>query len=740
MKGKLIIVSNRLPLTVTKEGGVLRFSPSAGGLATGLSSFVEKHNISKSLWIGWPGIHRERLNNEEKAKIKKKLSEHSSYPVFLLQSEIKGYYNEFSNRTIWPLFHYFPLYATYSSDAWNTYKKVNKLFCQTVMENYKEGDIIWVQDYHLMLLPMLIRKEIPEASIGFFLHIPFPSSEVFRLIPWRKEILEGILGSDLVGFHIYTYVDNFLSSVRRLLGYENNLGQISVGNRLVKVDIFPMGIDFEKYTNAIHQPAVKREILRFSKSIGERKIILSVDRLDYTKGILERVEAFRIFLEKYPKYRREVTLILIAVPSRTKVENYRTLKEELDRAIGMVNGRFSTVDWIPIMYFYRFFDFHSLAALYTISDVAMVTPIRDGMNLVAKEFIATKSDERGVLILSETAGASMEMSKAIIVNPNDKDGIVNAIKEALEMPEAEKRKRNSQMRERLKNYDVVRWAEDFLVNLLRMKRAQKRIESRKLSRRIREKLIEDYKNAKKRLLFLDYDGTLVPFSERPELASPDKEILSLLKNLSCNKKNELVIISGRHRDTLKKWLGGINLSLVGEHGVWMKIGDEEKDLSELVSDEWKPNVKPMLKRYVDITPGSFIEEKKYSLAWHYRTADPELGERRANELKNNLVNLLANMDLQVLDGSKVLEIKSGSINKGVAAKRWLSSNQWDFIMAIGDDWTDEDIFSVLPGPAYSIKVGIGASRSKFYVDSTSEVRKLLKSLIDAEVNKHEDRE
>ncbi len=724
---RLVIVSNRLPYTVSVRKGEFQLQRSVGGLATGLSSFYR--SFEDSLWVGWPGISSERLKRGKRDKLKELLLAEGCYPVFLSQTDVEGYYYGFSNKTIWPLFHYFPDYAVYDVSMWKDYERVNAEFCKELVKILKDDDIVWIHDYHLMLLPKMLRKKKPNLTMGFFLHIPFPSYEVFRLLPWRSEILSGILGADLVGFHTYDYVLYFLDSVHRILGFDHTLGQIWTGDRFVKVDAFPMGIDYHRFSSAVQTRDVQREIRKFRNKIGDRIIILSMDRLDYTKGILERLAAFETFLERYPAYREKVTLLLVAVPSRTKVERYMELKKQVDEVVGRINGRFGTIGWVPIWYLYRSLPFHSLVALYTIADIALITPLRDGMNLVAKEYLATKVEGRGVLILSEMAGASKELGEALIVNPEDREGVVNAIKMALEMGEDDQRERNRAMQNRLRRYTVIKWANDFMERLFHAKTLQRKQQSWRLSPEALERMLEDYLWSEARLLFLDYDGTLVPFADKPEKAKPDTRLKDLLKKLSSDSKNEVVIISGRDRNTLDKWFGKLGVSLVAEHGAWLKERGKDWRIIEALRSDWKEEIKPILEFYVDRTPGTFIEEKEFSLAWHYRKADIRLASYRARELKSALLQLTENFNLAVLEGSRVIEVRNLGVNKGRAANEWLVSKDWEFILAVGDDWTDEDMFFSMPERAYTIKVGFGASNAKYYVDSYTEVRKILKKLI-----------
>ncbi len=722
---RVLIISNRLPVSVEKRKRGLRFEPSIGGLATSLKSFYKSYN---SIWIGWPGINLERIKEEEQVVEARLLSE-GCHPVFLSQRDIEDYYHGFCNNTIWPLFHYYPPYTIYSKDLWQAYERVNEVFANAVAEVAELGDIIWIHDYHLMLLPRLVRERLPRATIGFFLHIPFPSFEIFRLLPWRRQILEGLLGADLIGFHTYDYAQHFLNSVHRLLGYEDTMGQITSIDRIIKADVFPIGIDYEEYSSYARDWRVQREISKLREKLGDCKIILSIDRLDYTKGIPQRLEAFSLFLERNPQYKEKLILFLVVVPSRTKVEAYALLKKQIDELVGAINGKYGSIGFTPIQYVYRSLPFHSLIALYNMADIALITPLRDGMNLISKEYIATRTDGKGVLILSETAGAAKELGEAIIINVNNQEEIVQALEEALVMPEEEQIERNRMMQKRLQRYNVTRWADDFIDRLLCARKLQSQMEAKSLNHETKMKLVSDFQESNQRLMLLDYDGTLVPFSGKPERARPSDEIIKLLGELTKSPKNEVVLISGRDKGTMEKWFGGLSAGLVAEHGVWTKEKGKEWEMIETLSSDWKGEVRPILELYVDRTPGSFVEEKEFSLAWHYRKVGHRLGDMRARELTNDLLNLTANLNLQVLEGSKVVEVKNAGVNKGRAALPWISKKTWDFILAVGDDLTDEDIFKVLPATAWSIKVRFSASAARFNLTSPNQVRALLEEML-----------
>lgn len=728
--GKTIIISNRLPLQINISGKDIEVTPSVGGLATGLKSF---HEEGDSIWIGWTGIASEDIPKDLEQEVNQKVRHQDCVSVSLDSEDIEKFYYGFSNRTIWPLFHYFMEYTEFHPEYWEAYQQVNEKYAETVLEYLEEDDIVWVHDYQLLLLPHLIRRRKKNVTIGFFNHIPFPSYEVFRTLPWREEILRGMLGSDLIGFHTYDYERHFLRSVNRILRYDINFNSINLGSRIIKTDSFPMGIDYQKFRKAAleHRTQPRSENTEIQKKLDyhkyvtrNTKLILSIDRLDYTKGIANRIRAYGYFLEKYPEYQEKVRLIMLAVPSRTDVPQYQLLKKEVDELVGRINGQFATVNWTPIWYFYRAMPFENLIDLYTSSDVALITPTRDGMNLVAKEYLATRADQTGVLILSEMAGAAHELNEALIINPNNFEQIVDSIKLALEMPEEEQKRRNKVLQRRLKRYNVEKWARDFMKNLKETRGSRQSFKAIELTKNIKKDLFDKYSAASRRILFLDYDGTLRNFVDKPDEARPDKELLDLVRRLGEQKNTRVVLISGRDKETLGTWWGNIPVELISEHGVWLRPVNEQWKLTENLNNSWMKTIRPVLETFVDRTPGTFIEEKNYSLAWHYRKANPELGEVRANELSTVLRDMISNHGLSVLQGNKVLEIKNSGVNKGKAANKLLVE-KYDFIFAIGDDWTDEYLFTELPEYTTTVKVGMNKTEAKYFVNDVEEVRELL---------------
>jgi trehalose 6-phosphate synthase/phosphatase len=719
----LYIISNRLPLKASKQENEFIFERSEGGLATGLNSLVD---FQDKHWIGWPGIYSDDEN--EKTEINSVLLVNKYHPVFLSEEQILEYYEGYSNSMIWPLCHYFYTYVQYETKFWETYQEVNRLFCDETVKLIKPGDMVWIQDYQLMLLPAMLREKVEGISIGYFHHIPFPSYELFRVLPERAKILKGLLGADLIGFHTHDYMRHFNSAAYRVLGLDFELDEIHYKDRVVHVDAFPMGINYDLHYNAILDENVQALATQYRRHFGNHKLVLSVDRLDYSKGILHRLKGFEQFLEKNPEYRGEVSLVMVVVPSRDKVNRYSDLKTKIDEMIGSLNGSYSTLDWSPVYYFYRGFPFDELMALYHIANFALVTPVRDGMNLVAKEFVAAKRDEPGMLILSEMAGAAAELREAIIINPNNIDEIEEALLEALKMPEEEKKTRMEKMQQTLSKQTINKWANDFTIELASIRDKNILLMNKKIDANSLIEIKKLYQNATKRLIILDYDGTLVPIAKTPELAVPDKKLIDTLNLLASDKRNNVVISSGRDSEFLDKWFSAIDVNLAAEHGAFYKEHGvwQENASTKFPDDE---EILEIIQRTTDKTPGSRMEMKKTSIVWHFRNCDKWLAELRQKQLINALMTPCSRLNLHLMRGNKVIEVKTVGVDKGIEASRLMLKDNYDFVMALGDDITDEDMFHAMPANAITIKVGSISDNARFSLLQLNTV-KFLKCLID----------
>ncbi len=724
---KLLIISNRLPVTVKSERGKISVTESIGGLATGLHG---PHQSGESLWVGWPG-EVSRLDSQ-RAHLEEKLSDLRAVPVYLTQSEINRYYESFSNGVLWPLFHYQT--DRLQQDAWRhwtTYLKVNQRFAEVAAEHYRTGDLVWVHDYQLTLVPAMLRRLLPEARIGFFLHIPFPSSEVFRILPWRAKILEGILGADLIGFHTYSYMRHFVRALLLVLGVESEGELLSYGDRKVLLGVFPIGVDAAEFGRLANEESVLAKVEAIRKECGGRKLIVGVDRLDYTKGLPRRMLAMDRLLEREPSLRDKVRMIQIVVPSRTKVDSYEQYRRKLDELVGRINGAYATVNSVPIHYLYRSVPQAELVALYRSADLMLVTPLRDGMNLVAKEFVASRTDEDGILILSEFAGASEELREAVSVNPYDIDGVATILKKNLMLPEEERRARMRVLRSRVLTYDSYYWADNF-IKALRTAPGVKPEPLQTLSATAKiQGMLEKLSRADHLLLLLDYDGTLVPFASSPQLAVPDPELKKLLKALAARPGTAVHIVSGRPTQVLGSWLGGMPIGLHAEHGFWSRLGPGRSwQRNGPVDSKWKEVILPILEQFASWTPGSLIERKSAGLAWHYRMADPEFGKIHAQDLQYRIERSLQGLPAEMLVGHKVIEVRTRGVHKGMIVPPLVEAGDGDWtILAMGDDRSDEELFAALPPESFAIHVGPGESRADYRLANPTAARAFLTQIL-----------
>jgi trehalose 6-phosphate synthase/phosphatase len=725
---RLIIVSNRLPVTVRAEKGQVSVVRSSGGLATALRG---PHERLDALWIGWPGDVA-RLSPEQRGALDAELEGMKTIPVHLGAAEVHRYYDGFSNGVLWPLFHY--LIDKVNLDAradWDAYRAVNERFASAVAEHARPGDRIWIHDYQLMLLPELIRRRLPDARIGFFLHIPFPAAEVFRILPWREQILRGLLGADLLGFHTAAYRQHFVYAAARVLGIEPDVDAIEHQDRRTELGVHPISVDAEEIHRLSAEPSVQAEAQRMRDEARGRKIVLGIDRLDYTKGIRRRLIAFEHFLEREPAMRSAIRFIQLGVPTRERVDAYADFRKLVHETVGRINGHYGSVDALPIHYLHRSLTLEQVVALYLAADVMLVTPLRDGMNLVAKEYVAARRDEGGVLVLSEFAGAAAELSEAIHVNPYDIDALASAIRQAVAMPPEEQRLRMRALRKRVFEHDVHRWAHDFLGNLARCVQPAPSASERPPPSAPSEGVLDRLRAAPSLSLALDYDGTLVPLAPTPDLAAPDPDLLSLLRALGERPRTQVHVVSGRTRESLERWLGALPISLHAEHGFWSRERGTAAWTPLLPAPaEWKGEVRRLLQALTERTAGSFIEEKTVMLAWHYRPSDPELAALRSRELRSALATLLKEWDLELLTGSKVLEVRPRGLHKGRVVPRILSAAPpGGVVVAIGDDRTDEDLFAALPATAVSLRVGGGLSRAAHRLEDPGAVRAFLRALL-----------
>lgn len=722
---KLIMVSNRLPVVFAADGTVTR---TAGGLVSALRGADPD---CEQVWAGWTGAAAEDLEDPE--AVRASARREGFVPVFLNRDDVAGFYEGYANATLWPLLHYMVERATFSKDWWNAYQRVNRKFADAILEVADEGDLVWIHDYHLFLLPAMLRGQQKGLRIGFFLHTPFCTSEIFRVLPDRVALLEGVLGADVIGFHTYNYLRHFRSSLLRVIGLETETEGMWHNGREIRLGVYPIGHDHAGFDRAMRRIDFPEILARHRADLGGKRLILNVERLDYTKGLPEKLAAMRKFLEQNPDKRADVLFVLVAVPSRRGVQEYDALTEQVQREVGAINGEFGRMGHAPVQLLHRSFPVVDLAAFYALAEVCLVTPLRDGMNLVAKEFVDCQHEDLavrpGVLILSEFAGAAQELSHALQVNPHDVDGVVAAIGRALEMPDDERRLRIGMMQERLRKQDCSVWARRFLRELGEVPARNERVPVMEL-KPLAAMLAAQVHAGQKLGLFLDYDGTLRGFVDIPDDAVPDAELRPLLADLASSDRVSVTVVSGRTPGFLEQHLGGLGVTLVAEHGYqWLDGGSGEWALFNAVSNEWKSAVRDHLEQASLLTPGTHVEEKQSALVWHYRQADPEFGLWRARGLMHELTALAANLPVVVHHGQKIVEVSSLLVSKGAAVRFLIRHQGCDIALVAGDDATDETMIALEPDGVefISVRVGKGSTRARYRTDLTG-LRMLLTEL------------
>ena len=718
-----ILVSNRLPVTIGVDAttGEQTLSHSVGGLVTGLRPL---HEGAGGLWIGYPGA-------DPSDAIKRELDERNLVPVDLDPQDYNDYYEGYSNDAIWPLFHYFTEFGSFVPEQFEAYKRVNRRFADVVCDVAEPGDAVWVHDYHLMLLPRMLRDRGLDVKIGFFLHIPFPADETFRILPQRVEILRGLLGADLIGMHTYDYTYNYLRSVRRILGIESQSGTVRTRGHNVRVEAHPLGIDTEEFREKAYSQGAERFLTQLKRTVGDRQVILGVDRLDYTKGLLLKLQAFERLLERSPRWAERVLFLQLAVPTRAGIHAYQDLKGEVERRVSEINGIHGSPLLSPINYLYQTVTQEELCALYRVADVCFVSPVRDGLNLVAKEYVVCRDDGGGTLVISEFAGAVSELGEALRVNPWDIEGTVNQLERALEMSLGERNERMMPMHSRVLQNDVHRWVRDFMSSLEGTEEVRTDAPPMLTSTVLAETLANDFRASENSLVMLDYDGSLREFSDRFEDATPTAEILGLLHRFGNQDDVKVFINSGRDHQTLGEWFDDCPIDLIAEHGAWMKeYGEDDWRLLGVLDTSWKSDVVSILEDYVGRTPGSRIEEKETALAWHYRQTEETLGNWQALELVSLLENTLRGEPIQVLHGAKVVEVRQQGLTKARAYDLVIDKfGPFDFELATGDDRTDEDLFMHVGANVHTVKIGSGSSAARVAVASPRSLREMLTALL-----------
>ncbi|CDH50920.1 trehalose 6-phosphate phosphatase [Lichtheimia corymbifera JMRC:FSU:9682] len=711
---RIIHVTHQLPFEISRtdndDNHQWSFAPRRGhgAMYAGIESLK---NEWKSIHIGWTGeIHGQpdaetnnkttlELAHDDKERLAKDLEEaHGCIPLYLDSESVAGHYDGYCKTMLWPLFHY--LIWNDATDGrlerkqWEAYAMVNRKYAELVCQHYREGDIIWVHDYHLLLVPGMVREKLPKARIGLFIHAPFPSSEIFRCLPKRQEILKGMLGANLVGFQTYSYARHFISTCTRIFGYESNPDGVEEEDHFCHVGTFPIGIDVDRVETMRKDKDVQYKMKAIADMYTGKKIIVGRDKLDLVKGVLQKLAAFEKFLMDYPEWRNQVVLIQVTDGSTTESAK---LENKVSEIVAHINGTYGSLEFTPVHHYHHQVQPDDLYALLSIADAALITAVRDGMNTTSLEYVICQQEKHGPLILSEFTGTAGSMSSALMVNPWDYAGLAKAINDALLMSEEDKLSRHLQLLDHVKSHTASFWAHSFIKLLVQSIASSEQTSNTPVLRM--DYLLPAYQQSKRRLLCFDYDGTLTPICKTPSAAVPPPDMLRALEKLCQDPRNDVWVISGRDETALDRWLGHIDgIGLSAEHGCFIKYPHSDKwiNLTEHVDMGWKHDVIDIFTYYTERTTGSFIEHKRCSITWHYRLADPEYGAFQAKECQNHLENaILSKLPVEVLVGKKNLEVRPTSINKGEVVNRLLAAHHYDFVMCCGDDKTDEDMFKKL---------------------------------------------
>lgn len=724
---RCLLVSNRLPLAFNES--TQEFKPSSGGLVSaikGLDANIVGYDFE------WMGIMTDDVESERIEELKNiPFGDLRCHPVVVPKDSYHQYYNCFCNNVIWPLFHYEHSIIQQSDTGWRAYQEINQIVADAIIREARMDDTIWIHDFHFFLVPGLIKMKRPELKIGFFLHIPFPSSEIFRELPQRKDILLSLIQCDLVGFHDLSYLTHFKSSLSRVLGASSTLFSDRQGG------VYPISIDTQHFLTLAHAPETRDFIQLYAEAKKEMKWILGVDRLDYIKGLMLKLQSFGEFLRKNPDLCGKVQMVQVVIPSRTEVPEYQDLKNKIEQQVSSINGEFGTPTYMPVHYLYKSVSENELSALYQLSDVMHIGSRRDGMNLVCLEYVVSQQDKHpGTLLLSEFTGAHSTLSYALSINPWNIEDTAAKIKEALEQTDEQRRREMVPMRDFLKHYTSSEWAKIFIRDLHRESKPVAKVYS--VSKDGKFPWLNDL-HGKKILFFCDLDGTLAPIAPLPSLVKIQQETQEILQKISSHNNLQFVVVSGRDREFLQEQFieNELHFPLAACHGAF-SYSPETGEWNNLIphdSTKWKDKVLEVFALYTSRTPGSFIEDKGYAVTWHYRNSPADFADFLANKLFIELEETLTSLPAQVTRGKKVIEVKSLHASKGFFVQQWLEKQEYqpDVILALGDDNTDEDMFEFIQAKTgvtpFCIKVGEEKTHARYFIKEQSTVNLFLKNLV-----------
>ena len=664
-----------------------------------------------------PAVDTLIVSQNERTELEQRLSKDPGgkmIPVWLpetfeddnhsLHLKDQGRWRRYAEHELYTLFHYrqhAPDDGRAEKRSWTDYQQMNQAFCEKILQIYRPGDIIWIHDYHLMLLPGMLRQRLSNAYIGFFLHVPFPSSEYLRCLPRRKEILSGPLGATMIGFQSYNFSRHFNSCCKRVLGFESSSAGVDAYGAHVAVDVFPIGIDVEAVQkSAFQNPKVEENITALKQIYAGKKVIVGRDRLDTVRGVSQKLMAFEIFLDKYPHWRDKVVLIQVTSPTSVEEEKEdagHKIENKISSLVARINGEFGSLSHTPVQHYPQYISSQEYFALLRLADCGLITSVRDGMNTTSLEYVICQKNHNGPLILSEFSGTAASLGSAIHINPWDLGGVADAIDRALSMSESSKQAKQDKMYDYVITHTVSNWANNYLKRLLTNLTAFSQSELTPVLDRL--KLVKRYHTSKKRLFMFDYDGTLTPIVKDPNAAIPADRVLRTLKALAADHRNNVWIISGRDASFLEEWMGHISeLGLSAEHGCFMRHPGSEtwENLTSSMDMGWQKEVMEVFSHYTERTQGSWIERKRVALTWHYRQVDPDYGAFMARECKKVLEDtVLKKWQVEVMSGKANLEVRPEFVNKGFIATRLVNDYGFQggdppgFVLCLGDDQTDE---------------------------------------------------
>ncbi|KAJ0970844.1 hypothetical protein J5N97_018803 [Dioscorea zingiberensis] len=783
---KMIIVGNQLPIRAHRRpnNDGWDFSWDEDSLLLQL-----KDGLGEDIEVIYIGCLKEEIGLREQDDVSQTLLEtFKCVPAFLPPDLFSKFYHGFCKQQLWPLFHYMlplspDLGGRFDRSLWQAYVSVNKIFADKVMEVINpDEDYVWVHDYHLMVLPTFLRKRFNRVKLGFFLHSPFPSSEIYRTLPVRDELLRALLNSDLIGFHTFDYARHFLSCCSRMLGigYQSKRGYIGLEyyGRTVSIKILPVGIHLGQLKSVMNLPETETKVAELRDQFKDQTVLLGVDDMDIFKGISLKLLAMEQLLVQHPDWIGKLVLVQIANPARGRGRDVQEVQSETHSTAKRINETFGRPGYDPVVVIDTPLQLYERIAYYVIAECCLVTAVRDGMNLIPYEYIICrqgndKLDEileldplvpkKSMLVVSEFIGCSPSLSGAIRVNPWNIDAVSEAMDGALVMRESEQQLRHEKHYRYVSTHDVAYWANSFLQDLERTCKDHVRRRCwgigfglgfrvialdpnfRKLSV---EHIVSAYKRTKNRAILLDYDGTLMPQTSISKTPSP--EVVSILNSLCKDPKNIVFLVSGRGKEILSEWFSTCDkLVIAAEHGYFLRQKhDAGWETCVPVADfDWKQIAEPVMKLYTETTDGSSIEPKESALVWRYQYADPDFGACQAKELLDHLESVLTNEPVSVKSGQHIVEVKPQGVTKGLVAEQLLSTMRErgmlpDFVLCIGDDRSDEDMFEVITeaisGPLLSqfaeiflCTVGQKPSKAKYYLEDTTEVLRMLQGLASA---------